>query len=101
ATIITAVSEDIGVEDKEGTLKEFCNPMYTKNVTTRPIAVKINTFLSIIIYCQRADLVILAFIHIVLSHCTYCSITLDSQTNINRKCGIQKYKVITNILLTS
>jgi hypothetical protein len=48
ATMATAVSDDIGVEDKEGTLKEFCSPMYTKNVATRPIAAETTTFLSII-----------------------------------------------------
>ena len=54
----TAVSDDIGVEDKEGTFKEFCNPMYTKNVTAIPIATEIAIFLSIIIYCLRAHIII-------------------------------------------
>jgi hypothetical protein len=58
ATIATAVSDDIGVEDKEGTLKEFCRPIYTKNVATRPIAAETSTFLSIIIYCLRTDVII-------------------------------------------
>jgi hypothetical protein len=44
----TAVSDDIGVEDKEGIFKELCSPMYTKNVATMPIAAETITFLSII-----------------------------------------------------
>lgn len=58
ATMAIAVSDDIGVEDKEGTLKEFCSPMYTKNVATKPIAAETNTFLSIIIHCLRTDVII-------------------------------------------
>ena len=66
ATMATAVSDDIGVEDKEGTLKEFCKPMYTKNVATRPIAAERTTFLSnntypILTYIVRAILKVVIY----------------------------------------
>jgi hypothetical protein len=64
ATIIIAVSDDIGVENKEGTLKEFCSPKYTKNVTASPITVKITTLLSIIACCQRINVIVWTFIPI-------------------------------------
>jgi hypothetical protein len=48
ATVVIASLEDIGVENRVGTLKEFCNPKYTKDVTITPIPLKIIILLSIL-----------------------------------------------------